>query len=161
MKIKAEDLPPSHIRIDKEGGWHYKGNEMFRKDIVKLFYENLKRDDAGRYYIELENDAASLEVEDTAYVVKAVYRSGRPEEGNERLVVLLNDESLEDLDCSTLCISRDNVLYCTVKPDGHPARFLRSSYYQIAEAFEYDESRDSYYLPLNGMRYYIQQRDGA
>ena len=161
MKIKAEDLPPSHIRIDKEGGWHYKGNEMFRKDIVKLFYENLKRDDAGRYYIELENDAASLEVEDTAYVVKAVYRLGRPEEGNERIVVLLSDESLEDLDCSTLCISRDNVLYCTVKPDGHPARFLRSSYYQIAEAFEYDESRDSYYLPLNGMRYYIQQRDGA
>ena len=161
MKIRAEALPPSHIRIDKEGGWHYKGNEMFRKDIVKLFYENLKRDDAGRYYIELENDVASLEVEDTAYVVKAVYRLGRPEEGNERIVVLLSDESLEDLDCSTLCISRDNVLYCTVKPDGHPARFLRSSYYQIAEAFEYDESRDSYYLPLNGMRYYIQQRDGA
>ena len=161
MKIKAEDLPPSHIRIDKEGGWHYKGNEMFRKDIVKLFYENLKRDDAGRYYIELENDVASLEVEDTAYVVKAVYRLGRPEEGNERIAVLLSDESLEDLDCSTLCFSRDNVLYCSVKPDGHPARFLRSSYYQIAEAFEYDESRDSYYLPLNGMRYYIQQRDGA
>ncbi|NPV03354.1 MAG: DUF1285 domain-containing protein [Syntrophaceae bacterium] len=161
MKIRAEDLPPSHIRIDKEGGWHYKGSEMFRKDIVKLFYENLKRDDEGRYYIELENDIASLEVEDTAYVVKAVYRLGKPEEGNERIVVLLSDETLEEIDCSTLSISRDNVLYCSVKPEGHPARFLRSSYYQIADAFEYDESRDAYYLPLNGKRYYIQQRDGA
>ena len=45
MKIKAEELPPSFIRIDKEGTWHYKGNEMFRKDIVKLFYEGLRRDD--------------------------------------------------------------------------------------------------------------------
>ena len=45
MKIKAEELPPSFIRIDKEGVWYYKGNEMFRKDIVKLFYQNLKRDE--------------------------------------------------------------------------------------------------------------------
>ncbi len=161
MKIRAEDLPPSHIRIDKEGGWYYKGSEMFRKDIVKLFYENLKRDEAGRYYIELENDLASLEVEDTAYVVKAVYRLGTPEEGNERIAVLLSDETLEEIDCSTLCIGRDNVLYCSVKPDGHPARFLRSSYYQIAEAFEYDESRDSYFLRLNGRRYDIRYRNGA
>jgi hypothetical protein len=161
MKVKAEDLPPSFIRIDKEGTWHYKGNEMFRKDIVKLFYENLKRDDAGRYYIELENDMASLEVEDTAYVVRAVYRFGSAAEQNERISVLLNDETLEEIDCSTLCIGGDNVLYCAVKPGGHPARFLRSSYYQIAETFEYDESRDAYFLPLNGSRYYIKSRDGA
>lgn len=159
MIIRAEDLPPSFIRIDKEGVWHYRGNEMFRKDIVKLFYQNLKRDESGRYYIEIENDLASVEVEDTAYVVRAVYRFGTPTDGNERIAVLLNDETLEELDCETLCINRHNVLYCTVKPDVHPARFLRSSYYQIADLFEYDETRDSYYLPLNGSRYEIQDRN--
>jgi hypothetical protein len=160
MKIKAQDLPPSFIRIDREGTWYYKGNEMFRKDIVKLFYENLKRDESGKYYIELENDLASLEVEDTAYVVTAVYKLGSQSEGNERISVLLNDETLEELDCASLRIGDQNILYCAVKPDGHDARFLRSSYYQIAEFFDYDEAGDSYFLPLNGTRYYLKNRGG-
>lgn len=161
MKIRAEELPPSFIRIDKEGTWHFKGNEMFRKDIVKLFYQNLKRDESGRYYIELENDLASVEVEDTAYVVRAVYRFGSPGEDNERIAVLLSDETIEEIDCETLHIGKDNVLYCSVKPDSHPARFLRASYYQIADYFDYDESRDSYFLSLNGKRYYIRNCDGT
>jgi hypothetical protein len=160
MKIRAEDLPPSFIRIDREGTWHYKGNEMFRKDIVKLFYRNLKRDESGRYYIELENDLASLEVEDTAYVVTAVYRFGSRDQGNERISVLLNDETLEELDGSSLRIGDHNVLYCTVKADGHDARFLRSSYYQIAEFFDYDDAGDFYYLSLNGTRYTIKGSGG-
>jgi uncharacterized protein len=155
MKIKADELPPSFIRIDKDGVWYYRGNEMFRKDIVKLFYQNLKRDETGSYYIDLENDLASLEVEDTAYVVTAVNKLGSPAEGNERISVLLNDETQEELDCNSLRIGDDNILYCTVKADGHGARFLRSSYYQIAEFFDYDDTGDSYFLPLNGARYYI------
>ncbi len=154
-KIRASELPPSFIRIDKEGVWYYKGNEMFRKDIVKLFYENLKQDESGRYYIEIECDLASLEVEDTAYVVTAVYKFGSIDEGNERIAVLLNDETLEELDCGSLRIGEGNVLYCSVKPVGHKARFLRASYYQIADHFDYDEERDAYYLPLNGKRHYI------
>jgi uncharacterized protein len=155
MKIKADELPPSFIRIDKDGVWYYKGNEMFRKDIVKLFYQNLKRDESGSYYIDLENDLASLEVEDTAYVVTAVYKFGSPAGGDERISVLLNDETQEELDYKSLRIGDDNILYCTVKADGHGARFLRSSYYQIAEYFDYDDVGDSYFLPLNGARYYI------
>ena len=160
-KIKADELPPSFIRIDKEGTWYYKGNEMFRKDIVKLFYQNLKRDESGSYYIELECDLASLEVEDTAYVVTAVHKSGSRSEGNERISVLLNDETREELDCDSLRIGDQNILYCTVKDDGHGARFLRASYYQIAEFFDYDDARDSYYLPLNSVRYYIKDRGGS
>jgi hypothetical protein len=155
MKIIADELPPSFIRIDKEGVWYYRGNEMFRKDIVKLFYKNLKRDASGSYYIDLENDMASLEVEDTAYVVTAISKFGSPAEGNERISLLLNDETQEELDCESLRVGDDNILYCTVKADGHGARFLRSSYYQIAEFFDYDDDRDSYFLPLNGKRHYI------
>ena len=160
MKIRADELPPSFIRIDKEGVWYYKGNEMFRKDIVKLFYQNLKRDESGGYYIDLENDMASLEVEDTAYVVIAVDKSGAAAEGNERISILLNDETREELDCESLRIGDDNILYCTVKADGHGARFLRSSYYQIAEFFDYDDAGDSYFLSLNGTRYYLKDRGG-
>jgi uncharacterized protein len=161
LKIKADELPPSFIRIDKEGTWYYKGNEMFRKDIVKLFYQNLKRDESGSYYIELENDLASLEVEDTAYVVIAVHKSGSRAEGNECISVLLNDETREVLDCESLRIGDQNILYCTVKADGHGARFLRTSYYQIAEFFDYDEARDSYFLPLNSVRHFIKGGGGS
>jgi uncharacterized protein len=158
-KIKADELPPSFIRIDKEGVWYYKGNEMFRKDIVKLFYQNLKRDESGSYYIHLENDLASLEVEDTAYFVTAVNKLGSTAAGNERISVHLNDETLEELDCDTLRIGGDNVLYCAVKSAGHKAKFLRSSYYQIAEYFDYDDDRDCYFLPLNGARHYIKKHN--
>jgi uncharacterized protein len=34
---EKKDLPSIDIRIDKDGIWYYKGNEMFRKDIVALF----------------------------------------------------------------------------------------------------------------------------
>jgi hypothetical protein len=159
-KIKAEELPPSFIRIGKDGIWYYKGNEMFRKDIVKLFYQNLKRDESGSYYIQLDCDLASLEVEDTAYVVTAVHKSGSRAEGNERISVLLNDETLEELNCESLRIGDQNILYCNVKADGHGAKFLRTSYYQIAEFFDYDDARDTYYLPLNSVRYYIKDRGG-
>ena len=159
--IKADELPPSFIRIDKEGIWYYKGNEMFRKDIVKHFYQNLKRDESGSYYIKLENDLASLEVEDTAYVVTAVHKSGSPAEGSERISILLNDETLEELNCESLRIGDQNILYCNVKAEGHGARFLRTSYYQIAEFFDYDGARDTYYLPLNSVRYYIKNHDGS
>jgi hypothetical protein len=161
MKIKADGLPPSFIRIDKEGVWYYKGNEMFRKDIVNLFYRNLKRDESGRYYIELENDVASLEVDDTAYFVSAVDKLGSPVEKNERISLLLNDETQEELDCTTLRVGEGNTLYCTVKTDGHDARFLRASYYQIAQYFDYDEAMDSYFLPLNGTRHYINDSRGT
>ncbi|MGE5790127.1 MAG: hypothetical protein ACM33C_04615, partial [Syntrophaceae bacterium] len=99
-----------------------------------------------------------LEVEDTAYVVTAVYKSGSRGEGNERISIQLNDETLEELDCASLRIGDQNILYCTVKTDGHDARFLRSSYYQIAEFFDYDDAGDSYFLSLNGTRYYLKNR---
>ena len=89
----------------------FKGNEMFRKDIVKLFYQNLKRDEWGVTTSTSKNEMASLDVEDTAYVVTAVNKLGSPAEGNERISVLLNDETLEELDCKSLRIGK-KITFC-------------------------------------------------
>ena len=35
------------IKIDKEGVWYYNGAEMFRKDILDIFFQHLKRDEDG------------------------------------------------------------------------------------------------------------------
>ena len=72
MAIK-ENILVCNIRIDKEGVWYYKGAEMFRKEIVNFFYQNLKRDESCQYLIELENDRCYLDVEDTPFVIRSVH----------------------------------------------------------------------------------------
>ncbi len=151
------DIPPCNIRIDKEGVWYYKGAEMFRKDILSFFYQNLKRDKLGRYIIEFENDRCYLDVEDTPFVVKAVYRSVSKTGNSEAIHILLNDQTVEKLDPGTLLIEKDNVLYCSVKDNKFHARFSRSSYYQIASYIEYDSEKDDYFIPLDSRNYYIKR----
>ncbi len=146
--------PPCEIRIDKEGVWYYRGAEMFRKDIVQLFYQNLHRDHDGRYLIELDNDRCYLEVEDTPFVVRGV---NRVDEGQEEAIHLdLIDGTIEALEPSTLRIGADNVLYCSVKKGAFDARFSRAGYYQIADYIDYDSKKDHFFIKLNGQKYPIQ-----
>ena len=60
-----------------------------------------------------------------------------------------------DADPETLRISSESVLYCTVKNNQFPARFLRPAYYQIAENIAEDEA-DGFVLLINNKRYPIQ-----
>ncbi|MBW2598758.1 MAG: DUF1285 domain-containing protein [Deltaproteobacteria bacterium] len=157
MDMKPEnEIPSLPIRIDKEGDWYYRGARMFRKDILKLFFENLKKDDLGRYLIEFEGDKCLIEVEDTPFVVKTVHKHGREDRRDESIEILLSDLTLEKLDLSTLHVGMDNVLYCSIKKGKFESRFSRSGYYQIAELIEYDKERDAYFVPLNGRNYYIE-----
>ncbi len=68
-------MESSDIKIDKDGIWYYRGAHMFRKDILCIFFENLKMDDCGQYFIELNEEIYYLDVEDTAFVVTAVYKT--------------------------------------------------------------------------------------
>lgn len=145
--------PESEIRIDREGSWSYKGDKIARRDLIRLFYQNLHRDESGRYTVEIGQQRCPIEVEDTPYAVWAVYwtdaRSG------ECARLLLSDDSVEVLDPTTLRIGRDNVLYCSVKSSRFGARFSRPSYYQLAEHFRHDPLRDAFYLPIKGEAYFI------
>ena len=153
------DIPPCQIRIDKEGVWYYKGAEMFRKEIVNHFYQNLRQDETGNYLIELENDRCYLEVEDTAFVVRSVRQALSEKDGKAVLYLLLSDDTVDLLDPATIRIGKENVLYCTVKADRFEARFLRPAYYQLAGEIEYDEDQDKYFIPLNGERYYLKDEN--
>jgi hypothetical protein len=150
-----KDIPPCNIRIDKEGVWYFKGNEIFRDEIVKYFYQNMKKDEAGRYLIELEDDCCYLDVEDTPFIVRSAYRSAA-EAGNEECIyLLLSDQSVEKLNPDSLWAGKDNVLYCSVKKNAFVARFSRASYYQIADFIEYSDSANEYFISLNGKNFYI------
>lgn len=156
MNLENE-IPSLPIRIDKEGVWHYRGARMFRKDILKLFFESLKKDELGRYLIEFEGDKCLIEVEDTPFVVKTVRKHALEDRGGESIEILLSDFTSEKLDPSTLRVGMDNVLYCSIKEGKFEARFSRAGYYQIAELIEYDEEKEAYFLPLNGQNYYIRK----
>ena len=112
---------------------------MFRKEILCVFFEHLKIDECGKYLIELNEESCYLDVEDTAFVVAAVYKTKTPDNGHEQIDILLSDDSLEKLDLNSLHVGKDNVLYCRVKDGKFTARFSRKSYYQLAEFIEQSE----------------------
>jgi uncharacterized protein len=148
---------PRQIRINKEGIWYYGDDEIFREEIILLFYDNLKRDQSGRYLIELGNEKCYVEVEDVPFVVKAARRDGTGDEEGEVFYLYLSDGKCEPLDPSTLCVGNDNILYCSIRNAAFTARFSRAAYYQIANCIEYNAEKKEYFIPLNGQSHYIKQ----
>jgi uncharacterized protein len=158
MENSRENIPLCDIRVDRDGVWYFRGAVMFRKEIVNYFYEHLRLDEEGRYWIDLGHDCCVIQVEDTPFVVRAVYRRSDDHGSGERISLLLCDDSLESLDPSSLSLTDENVPYCSVRDGRFPARFSRPAYYQLAEHIEYDARRDAFYLSLNGQSYDLLQR---
>ena len=150
-------MESSDIRIDKEGVWYYKGAHMFRKEILCVFFEHLKIDECGKYLIELNKERCYLDVEDTAFVVGAVYKTQLPDDERVQIDILLSDDSCEKLEMQSLHVGRDNVLYCRVKEGKFTARFSRNSYYQLAEFIEQSENGNHFFIHLNGEKYLISE----
>ena len=143
------------IKIDKEGLWYYNGAHMFRKEILNVFFQNLKIDERGKYLIELGPERCYLDVEDTAFVILTVYKTKNSCNGKDQMEILLNDDSCEILEMNSIYTGRDNILYCRVKEGRFNARFSRKSYYQIAEFIEQSENGADYFINLNSKKYFI------
>lgn len=144
---------PYEIKIDKEGVWYYNGAEMFRKDILAVFFQNLFRDESGKYYVQMGSELCYLVVEDTPIVVKSVHEIA--DNGETAIGMYLSDSTLEKIDLASLRIGGDNVLYCDLQR-GFPARFTRAAYYQIADRIEFDEMQ-GFFIPSNGKKYFIRE----
>jgi hypothetical protein len=151
-------MQESDIKIDREGIWYYRGAHMFRKDILCIFFDNLNLDDCGRYFVQLNQEVCYLDVEDTAFVISAVYKTENSDGCNEQIEVLLNDDTREALDLTTLEVGKDNVMYCRVKDGKFPARFSRKSYYQLAQHICQDDSANNFYVFLNNQKFLIRNQ---
>lgn len=149
------------IKIDKNGLWYYNGAHMFRKEILSIFFQHLRIDDRGKYLIELGKERCYLDVEDTAFVVEAVYKTKNPCDGREQIEILLTDERCEILEMNSLCTGEENVLYCRVKDGRFTARFSRKSYYQLAEFIEQSENGAEFFIKLNGEKYLIKNNQAS
>ena len=149
-------VPESDIRIDTEGVWFYQGAEMTRREIITLFYQNLRQDDSGCYFIEIGRQQYPVHVEDTAYVVWSIYWCRDGTGFQECVYILLSDNTLEKLNPETLRIGRDNIPYCRIKNQRYEARFSRASYYKLAERLQHDPANDSYFISLDGRQYCLE-----
>lgn len=121
------------IRFGRDGRWSCDGEPVENRAICRLYSQAMTVDADGTARLELGDDRAVVEVEDTPWVVVGI--DGLPETG---FTIRLNDESTEPLDASSLRVGPGNVLYCRVKRGAHEARFLRTAYYELTRWLEAD-----------------------
>jgi len=144
------------ITIDKEGLWHFRGEEMRRFDIVQYLYSYLKVDEQGRYLIEIDNDRCYVDVEDAPYVIKSIVIIYSGKDRQPVIELSISDGSNEILQSETrIWVGKENVLYCQVKNGRHHARFSRSAYYEICRHIEYDPETGNYSINLKNCSNHI------
>jgi hypothetical protein len=114
------------IRFGKDGRWYCDGEPISNAAICRLYARTMTVGPDGRARLELGEDRAEVEIEDTPWVVRTV-------EGNAAtgFVMVLNDESREPLDLRALRLGADDVPYARVKHGRAEARFLRKAWYEL------------------------------
>lgn len=139
------------IRFGRDGEWYSDGERITNPRIARLFSRCVRRDGHGGYQLRMGEEHAPLEVEDTPYVVRQI-------EGDSRgFTVVLNDDTREPLDPSTLRRGPDHVLYCRVKGGEYEARLLRPAYYALARWVRSSED-GRYTLEMDGRSFPIDAR---
>jgi len=122
------------LRVDRDGEWHDSGVQITHPGVLANLRGNLRKDAEG-YFIQTRV-RIPVQVEDVPWVVIRVEPRG------ERLHVLLNDATEEDVDPRALRISAQDVPYSPVKGGAFEARFSRAATFQLLALVDHDE-RDS------------------
>ena len=104
------------------------GERIANRRIADLFSRCVRKNPQGGYMLQMGDERAALEVEDTPFVVRQI--EGDPERG---FIVTLNDGTREPLDPSSLRCGADNAFYCRVKDGECEARLLRPAHYALAQ----------------------------
>jgi hypothetical protein len=119
------------IRFGKDGRWYCDGEQISNAAICRLYARTMTVGSDGRARLELGEDRAEVEIEDTPWVVTGV--DGDAARG---FVVVLNDETREPLDPGSLRLSPEHVPYCRVKGGRVEARMLRPAWYELVRHAE-------------------------
>ncbi len=146
------------ISFRADGKWYADEEAIENPRIALLFSRHVRPDGNGGWVIDVGIDRQSVTVEDTALVVRSV--EGEPAGGFR---IVLNDGGSEELDCASLWIGANNVLYCRVARGDRgtlAARFLRPAYYALTRWIE--PTADSrLLLTSRGRRYPIEDAGSA
>ena len=135
------------ISFRRDGNWYSDDERIDNPRIALLFSQSIKRNPDGSYYLQVAEERASITIEDTPYVVKSL-----EDDQLGGFIMVLNDDTREELNPANMEIGADNVLYTIVKDGTSRARFLRTAYYHLSECFESDPD-GRFYLNVRGKRH--------
>jgi len=149
----------SPLRIDKEGRWFFRDEEITHRKTYLLYCRNLTRDEFGRIILRIGGEQCPVEVEDAPFVVKTMEFVLK--EGGELKAIglILNDETREPLQPETLRIGPDHVLYCRVRSGEFEARFSRGAYQLLFPFVRHEERENRFFLSIDGKRHDLARKD--
>jgi uncharacterized protein len=120
------------LRVDLNGDWFDSGVQVTHPGILANLRSNLRHDAEG-YFIQTRV-RIPVEVEDAPFTVARIERRGAD------LFVVLNDETEETVDRTTLRMGAAGVPYCRVKKGAFEARLTRAATYQLLAMAETDDA---------------------
>ena len=135
-------VPP--LVLDREGRWYDQGVRVTNPRLAEFLLTHLARDSDGRYLVVVGRDKRYVEVEDAPYRALGIEVADTAS-ARERLIVRLNDGSLEPFDPATFWIGHDGSPYCLVRNRAHRVRFTAESYRQLS-AFISEEAETGRYM---------------
>jgi hypothetical protein len=143
MPRAKRDCGHFDIRIDRNGGWHYRNSPIGRKELVCLFASVLKRDGDGGFWLETPVERGRIEVEDAPFVAVEMWwrdcvcpdapRGDRP---RQCLTFRTNLDEIVTADADHpirvhLCpVTREPRPYVTVR-SGLEAKISRAVFYEL------------------------------
>lgn len=139
------------IRLDRHGRFWHEGAEITHAGFRRALLQWLDRLEDGRYILRLDATRyAYLEVDDAPMLVTSARWQ------DDRVRIVINDGSEEELDYATLTIAADNALYCLVHGGRLEARLTPSAAHTVAEAVE--EHDDGFVLCAAGQSFALGSR---
>jgi uncharacterized protein len=128
---QIERFRQTGIRLDREGRFWHEGAEVSHVGLRRALLRWLDRLPDGRPILRLDEERyAYVDVEDADLLAVSARWAG------ERPILVLNDESEEELDPSTLELGEGGALYCRVRGGVLTARIITPAYYVLAERID-------------------------
>jgi uncharacterized protein len=147
MPRAKRDCGHFDIRIDRNGGWHYRNSPIARKELVCLFASVLRREADGTYWLETPVERGRIEVEDAPFVAvemwwrDCVCENGPPGRPRQCLTFRTNLDEIVTADADHpirvhLCPrTREPRPYVLVRP-GLEAKISRAVFYELVALAE-------------------------
>jgi hypothetical protein len=143
------------IRIDKEGRWFFRGEEITHRKTYLLYNRNLTRDESGRIILRIGKEVCPVEADDVPFVVISLVLSTSEQGGLASIGLILNDESREPLFPETLRIGNDHIPYCRVRGGIFEARFSRGAYQLLIPFIHHDEQEKRFFISIDGKKHFL------
>jgi hypothetical protein len=119
------DFSVPELFIDKDGHWYADGVQIIRKEIIKLFASNLRKDDQHNYYIYWQEKSYPVKVEDVPFFAEFI------NEQAGRLVIQLYDSRELSIIPKSL-ILKNNIPYLSLFWE-RDTKLSHHSYWEISK----------------------------